>query len=131
LPLNLKGDPVDPALETELDHIKKNLYTMRRYRKISIEEERQRLDNMAKKKSNLFFNKGSEHTYEYDGAVLELNKIKDTKELVQQIRPTLLKNSSQRDSFKNKNISKKNSFASTSLECTEENSFITGRTERN
>jgi hypothetical protein len=72
---------------------------------------------MAKKKSHLFFNKGSQHTYEYDGCVLELKKLNDTneKEFIPQIRPTLLRNGSQRDSLKSKNAYKKHSMASTSL----------------
>ena len=93
---------------------------MRRYRKIGIEEERERLDKMAKKKSRSSFDKALQHTYEYDGSFMEFKKPKHIigQQLIQEIRPNLLRNNSQRDDIKNKKLSNRNSLASTSMDYT-------------
>jgi hypothetical protein len=47
--------------------MKKHLYTLRRYRKQNIEDERLRIEEKMKKHNVPGFKKGAIHTYEYDG----------------------------------------------------------------
>lgn len=103
---------------------------MRRYRKIGVEEERERLDALTKKKTqqHLFFGKG-QHTYGYDGTVVETKKDKGNsgeKQLVQEIKPSMSMNGNaqkERNSLSKPNnstrhASKRRSMASTSLDRT-------------